>query len=288
MSQIDMNQLTNKFQALIHKSAESPFAAVFSIITVIVTVWGLVSIYRDVVLWAGSKAGAFAIAVLLGCFVFVFLASFLLPNLHRQYSLPFGERFILIEARSNRNLDESGSADVSSTRTYLFFAEPNEVDLSDTVFAAGDAEIDELSYESSDSTRVDYEQVSDNIGRIFWRPKGEGIKIGSPYTHHVRTKFPHTGQQLPSHTVMPIVITAFTLHYSLEVNSKIPFNYAVVYRGSKFQKFKDEDEIARSGKTIKRRRAPLPNITDAQKLTWEVSNIPAGTTYYVVLYFNIT
>jgi hypothetical protein len=278
--------LVNKFHALIHKLTESPLAGVFSIITVIVTLWGVVSIYKDLASWAGSKSAAFVIAILLGLLVLFVLASLLIPSVYRQYSLPFGERYILLETHRKCDLDETGNAIISSARTYLFFAEPNEIDLSDTVFAAGDTQIDDLAYNSSDSIRVDYEQISDNIRRIFWRPKGDEIKIGSPYTHHVRTSFPNTRQQQPPHTVMPIVATVFTLHYSLEVNSKIPIEDALVYRGSKFQKFKDEDEIARRGKTIRRRGAPLPNIIDAYNITWEVSNIPAGTTYYVVLYFN--
>jgi hypothetical protein len=49
--------LTHRFRELIPKYLDSPLMTVFSVLTVITTLWGVVSVYKDLAVWGGSKVG---------------------------------------------------------------------------------------------------------------------------------------------------------------------------------------------------------------------------------------
>lgn len=268
------------------KYADSPFVAVFGVLTVLTTFWGVVSIYKDVAEWGGSRAGAFVVAAVLGMLVLFVFASYLIPSVRRQYAIPFSAKYIFTEIKRTWEIDRAGNAAISTDKTYLFFDEPQDEDLHDIVLGSLNLKLEDINYKSGDSVPYDYEQVKDYMQRIYWKPKSGTISVGVPYRHNVQSKFPFPGERLPQYKVMTIVAPVSTLKVEITVKCEIPILQVVAFRERRFQKFKDVDGIARRGKSIRRTMAPLPVITDSHNLTWSIDKLPASTIYYLILYFN--
>jgi hypothetical protein len=276
---------TDKSKLSLQNFIESPLASVFGVITILTTLWGVVSIYKDVATWGGSRIAAFMIAILLGLLVIFVFVCFLRPSVHRQFYLPFGERYIFTKIEKTWEVDVSGVGFTTVEKTYVFFSKPEDSDLSDTIMGSHNLSLYELGYESGDSDVWDVEKIKENTQRIFWKPKTGKIEIGTPYTHRMKTRLPNPEGEVPAFIYTAVVAPVFILHFRLSLKSNIPIVQGIVYQPSQFQKFTNADEIARKGESIKRRKAPLPTVIDQNNLTWAVDNISAGMVYYIVLYF---
>lgn len=265
--------------------SNSPFATVFGIATAITTVWGVVSVYRDLVQWLGSHFAALLIAGFLGVLVLFVIVSFILPSVRRQYALPLTARFICPEIKRTWEIDSVGNGVMTNLKTYFFYEDPHEEDLIDTVMGSQELTYLELNYQSNDSVPVNHEQANTVMQRIYWKPKVGEVKIGVPYTHHVKSDFPYHGTSPPKSKIMTIIVPVLTLRFELVVKSEIPVQRAVVYKGARWQRFKDHDGIALRGQRVKKTQAPLPALPDKSNLTWAMDKLPGKTVYYLVLYY---
>jgi hypothetical protein len=277
-----------RFREFLRKYLDSPFVAVFGALTIITTLWGVVSVYKDTSEWGGSRLGALILATLLGLPALFVFASYLIPSVRREYALPLNAKYIFTEINRTWEIDQAGNGVLGNDKTYLFFGEPQDTDLYDAVMSSHNVELEDLHYQSTDSAPRDYQQVSDTMKRIYWRPKVGELKVGTPYTHNLKSSFPYLDKDPPEFKIMTIVAPVFTLKFAVSVKSEIPIKQVVVFKERAFQKFKNVDRIARRGKSIKRRMAPLPSEVDANNLTWGVDKLPASTVYYMILYFNVS
>ena len=275
-----------RFNELVKKYFDSPFVAVFGALTIVTTFWGVVSIYKDISEWGGSRLGALIVAGFAGLLVLFVFSSYLLPSVHRQYAIPFNARYIFTEINRIWEIDAAGNGVMTNDKTYLFFDKPNDADLHDTVMGSAKLDLGDINYRSNDSTQQDYEQISDIMQRIYWKPKQGEIVVGTPYVHNVKSNFPYLDKNIPEYKIMTIVTPVFTLKFNVSVKSQLPIKQVVAFKERTFQKFKDADGIARRGKSIKRTMAPLPSMTNSQDVTWTIDNLPGGTVYYLILYFN--
>jgi hypothetical protein len=274
-----------KLSEYLRKYSESPFVAVFGFLTVMTTFWGLVSIYRDISSWGGSRLGGVIVAVLLGFLaLFVFVALFM-PSLKRQYAFPSHARYLLTEIDRKWEIDPLGNGVMINDKTYLFFRPPQDEDLQDRIMGSEALSLSDIKYCSTDSTALDYEQVDEVTQRIRWKPKGPGITVGTPYRHNVKSDFPYPGSKPPTFKIMTIIAPVFTISFKVAVESEIPIKEAVAYKEGRYHKFKDADGIARRGKSIKRTQAPLPSLINEHQLTLEMDHLMEQTVYYLVLYF---
>ena len=275
----------DSFYEFVKKYLDSPFVAIFGALTILTTVWGVVSVYKDISEWGGSRLGASIVAGFLGLLALFVFISYLLPSVRRQYALPFNARYIFTEINRLWEIDPAGNGVMTNDKTYLFFSEAKDADLHDTVMGSHRLSLGDISYQSTNSTQQDYEQISDIMQRIYWKPNEGEIKVGTPYTHNSKSNFPYLDEGLPTYKVMTIVVPVFTLKFKVAVKSQIPIQQAVAFKERTFQKFKDADGIARRGKRVKRTMAPIPSIEDKNNLTWTIDNLPTSTVYYLILYF---
>lgn len=278
----------DRFNELIKKYFDSPLVAVFGALTIVTTFWGIVSIYKDISEWGGSRLGALIVAGFAGLLVLFVFASYLLPSVHRQYAIAFNARYIFTEINRTWEIDSAGNGVMNNDKTYLFFDKPDKDDLHDTVLGSEKLNLGDINYQSTDSTQQDYEQMSDIMQRIYWKPKQGEIAVGTPYMHNVKSNFPYLDKNLPEYKIMTIVAPVFTLKFKVTVKSQLPIKEVVAFKERTFQKFKDADGIARRGKRIRRTMAPLPSVTNSHDVTWAIDNLPGSTVYYLILYFNST
>lgn len=278
--------VSHRVNRFLSKYLESPFAAVFGVLTILTTLWGVVAIYKDLAEFGDSKTAARVVAgilILLVLFVFV---SFMVPTMRREYRFPTDARYIFTEITRLWEIDEKGNAVVTSDKTYLFFAEPQDTDLHDTVMASLKPDREEIEYQSDDATPQNHELVTDVMQRIYWKPKRGSIEVGVPYKHHLKSNFPFEGNTFPKYKLMTVAAPVLTVRFKLTVKSSAPIQDVVIFKESGFQKFGEADKIARRGKEVRRTLAPPPQITDAHNLTWIVDDLHARAVYYVILYYD--
>lgn len=276
----------DRFNEFLQKYLASPFVTIFGALTIVTTFWGIVSVYKDISEWGGSRLGASIVAVFLGLLTLFVFISYLIPSVRRQYALPFDARYIFTEINRLWEIDKAGNGVMTNDKTYLFFDKPQDADLHDTVMGSNKLNLGDINYQSTNSSQQDYEQISDIMQRIYWKPTDGEIKVGTPYIHNAKSNFPYLDEVQPTYKIMTIVVPVFTLKFKVAVRSQIPIKQAVAFKERTFQKFKDADRIARRGKKVRRTMAPIPSVEDKNNLTWTIDNLPTSTVYYLILYFN--
>jgi hypothetical protein len=194
------------------------------------------------------------------------------------------ERYILTKVVRTWRIDEKGDAVIATEKTFLFYAAPDPLDLSDTAFGSGQYELKTLGYISRDSEAVDYEKLEGSMHRIFWKPKSGEIRIGEPYVHHNEISFPCAERPVneKSLTIAPPVSV---MRFDLSVESKIPIQEVVAYKGSRFQSFKAAKKIVEKARRITRTKAPLHSQPDEYHVTWSLENLTSRDVYFLVLFF---
>lgn len=281
-----LERISSRVNQFLSRYLESPVAAVFGVLTILTTLWGVVAIYKDLAEFTDSRTAATVVAGIIGVFVLFVFISLMIPTMRREYRFPTDARFIFTEINRLWEIDEKGGGVVTSDKTYLFFAEPQDADLHDTVMASLKPDRDDIEYESEDATPQDHEQVTDVMHRIYWKPKNGGVEVGVPYKHHLKNNFPFEEKNFPQYKIMTVAAPVLTVRFNLKVRSCAPIQDVVIFKESGYQKFDAADEIARRGKKVRRTMAPPPNIIDAHSLTWSVSDLQARAVYYVILYYN--
>ncbi|HYO63410.1 MAG TPA: hypothetical protein VER08_07115 [Pyrinomonadaceae bacterium] len=281
-----IERVSHRVNLFLGRYLDSPFAAVFGVLAILTTLWGMVAIYKDLAEFSDSRTAATVVAgilILLVLFVFI---SLMVPTMRREYRFPTDARYIFTEINRVWEIDEKGNGVVTSEKTYLFFAEPQDADLHDTVMASLKPDRDDIEYQSEDATPQDHEQVSDVMQRIYWKPKRGEVEVGIPYTHHLKSNFPFEESNLPKYKIMTIAAPVLTVRFNLTVKSRIPIQEVVIFKESSFQRFGDAAKIARRGKRVRRTMAPPPQLVDAHSFTWGVNDLHARAVYYVILYYD--
>jgi hypothetical protein len=162
---MEQKSARERFDAVI----DSPLASVFGLITILTTLWGLLSIYKDLAGALGSKAAAIGLTCFALLSVVVIVISFLLRR--GRFNLPLGNRYIFINVKNNWSIDNDGNGMIELEKTYLFFEQPDETDLSDIALGSTPLELADLKFESSDAEPTNYEAIDENTHRIYWKPK---------------------------------------------------------------------------------------------------------------------
>jgi hypothetical protein len=138
----------------------------------------------------------------------------------------------------------------------LFTKNPHEADLSDTVFASRRLDEDTIDYHSNDAECDNFEVVSNNICRVFWKPKNGRVEPGEPYEHHNCFEIP--GEKDFWHKSLTIAAPVFCARFQLALKSEQAVRRVIVYRAGRFQNFKNHEQIARRATRLKKTNAPLP------------------------------
>lgn len=277
--------LSETFKEYVEKYLESPVSAVIGVLAIISTLWGIVAIYNDVHAWLGSRIAGSVIAGLIGLCITPLAASALIPSFRRQYAFPTAKRFIFTEISLIWEIDAAYNATITNRKTYLFTDDPESIDLTDRAFCSETIDYKTMLYQSDDSYVTNQEKIKENLQRVFWQPKNGEVKIGIPYTHHVRSSFPFREGESQDWKGLAIAIPVRTLRVQVSVESKIPVRHAVVYKSRMFQRIRDDEEIAARGRKVKNPMAPPPTTINEYKLSWSMEKANPGSTYYFVIYF---
>lgn len=272
-------------ERLLQQVLTNPFAAVYAGMGVLGTVWGTVVIYEEILQrvparWAIPAHAA--LFLLLACPA----AGWWLTSYRRRYGIGTTTDYFFPSIENTWEIDATGSACMTTAKTYYFLRAPEPEDLTDSAFGSAPLTLAQLNYDSPDATASDYKAVNARRHLIYWTPQN-GIAAGVPYVHTVKARYPYAGP-LPAFKSLTFAPHARTLRVTVRVRSEIAIKEAIAYQGFRFQQNRKADAIARKARVIPHRRAPLPVRRSANEVEWTIENVAAGTTYYLVLFFEGT
>jgi hypothetical protein len=273
---------------LIHhyqKLTSSPGHSALSFLTFITTAWGLIAIYESVSKWTSSTVASWVVASVIGICILPIVVLPLFPSFRKRLQLPEGQRHLCPHVERQWHIEQNGHAVVETRKHLLFFLPPLETDLSDTGFGSVGYTKEDFHYESEDADPTDYSCLNSNLHRFFWKPKKGDIKIGLPYQHHCKLRFPVS--QAVEHKSMTVVSPVYVGKYELTIQSALPIKKIIAFRGKTFHKLKDTDSIIHEAKRVKRTYAPPAELSlDKYTAKWSLGPIQPGEIYYLVMFFS--
>ncbi len=265
---------------------KAPLILGSAILTTITALWGIVSIFKDLKEFFGAPVAAYVIAGIIAACLLPALVLFFVTIWKWWFFLPIdlSNRFLHPEIHRKWAIGDRGSATIFQEKSLLFFNPPTREDLSDLIFSSEPLKLDELNQRSDDCVYTDHHEISKGVHRVYWKPKKGEVVVGRTYKHKTETHFPF--DKVPAYKCMTIPFAATTVKFRLVGTSEIPISKVVAFRGSRFIRISHSAErIANKGLKVKRKRAPLPSLSDAHNFTWEIKNVAPGKAYFVVVYF---
>lgn len=279
--------MKHKFNEEINRLMNNPVIFIFGTVTVLTTLWGLIAIFKDIKEFAGTQIASVVIISLVLIFILPVFTVFFIKLWNWSFFIPLQEndRYLYTEIKRKWMIDRTGDAKIEQEKTYLFVKPPEEEDLADIVFSSEPLELEDLNQDPLlDAHFSDHLEIAKGIHKVFWKPKTGQIKIAKPYKHTTKVSLPIS--DIPEYKCMTIPFNVYAIKFQLDTESMIPFEKLVIFKGSRFFRFKKVDKIARRGRNIRQTKAPLPIITNNNKnFSWNVQDIKPGTTFFVVMYF---
>lgn len=276
----------NSYPTKIDRFLKRPLLLSSAVFTTVTSLWGIVSIFKDIKEVLGESIALYLIVGLITACLLPALIAFFYTVWKWWFFLPIDitNRYLHLEIARTWEIAERGSARVVQEKSLLFFYPPEKEDLFDMIFSSEPLRLDELNQRSEDCKYVDHHEVSKGVHRVYWQPKKGEVLVGKPYKHKTETHFPF--DKVPTYKCMTLPFAASTLSFKLNGVSEIPISKIVAFKGtSSFRVSHSAERLAKRGNRVKRTRAPLARLIDQNHFTWEVRNVSPGETFFVVVYF---
>ena len=157
-------------EQLASKIARSPWSVVSSVLTFVLSLWGLWEMCEKILQSFGMLWAIVAVSVLLIGVVLPFGLSFLIHRGIRRFSFPSEERFLFTDIARKWRIESSGASTAETASSYLFFREPEDEDLFDIAFSSEDYDLQTYQLHSPDATARDQEKRGKNLWKVFGSP----------------------------------------------------------------------------------------------------------------------
>lgn len=251
------------------------------IATVLVTIYGffeLIKIFFSKNLYVGI---AFLLLSLFIAF-YRLLKELKLPVLHQVYQIEKTEYVVTLKKTCDILVDESGKAQIASSKEILLLNRKGEDELFDLLYASNKTGFSALNYKSEDIEKsYVVERIDRNKFKIRWKPKEKAEPLRA--IRHVFTWEPVSSFNDPINyfQLFPDNLSAKQV---VQIKTTKPIVGFIAFKHNKMFKTDNCLYSFAFNKAIMDCAQPL-RITDYE-LKWEVDNIETGAIYTCVFYYD--
>jgi hypothetical protein len=203
----------------IDRLIESPLSVISAGVTLVLTLYGLWSMFADLNKsygWLIASVASFFPVALIGVSVFLAFTW----NRRRGYSVANTQRFLFTHVFQHWHIEQDGTRRIRCIKKYVFFEEPKEIDLSETLFGSLDLEYARLNYRTEDAIVKDIEQAKKTVYRINWNRKSP-FSSPSPVFMSLLTLIQREQKLTISRLLWPLRLDRFWLTLSLQLKNRL-------------------------------------------------------------------
>jgi len=264
---------------LLEQWRRRPITAFSGAVTVLLSIWGVFGIYREIAKEHGSPIAMVAVTLPLLC-VIIFLIALVVWSRRWGLYLPLEQRYLFSDVKQHWHIKANGQREVYAERTYIFYRPPKPEDLTEQLFGSLDLEYIRMNYSSPDADIVDIERIANYAYRIFWQPKEGSIEIGRPYVHSFSYLYPKGDDS--NNKSITVATSVYTSVVEIKVTTEKPITWFHGYKGGALQRFTSFESIKKGALKAKRTNAPPVSCKGDTELTWQLKELEPGLKYFLV------